>query len=374
MEDDDFARRVHCVLGIPIDEISMAGLVGRIHRAASARRPLFISTPNLNYLMLSQRDPAFRRSLVVSDICPADGIGVLLVCRLLGIPIISRVAGSDLPAALQSSQIPAGNRPLRIAFFGGSSGVGARAREAVNCGDTDRLVCVAAIDPGVMTVEKMVDLSYLEQINATEADFLLVALGAQKGQAWLMGNRQKLAVPVVSHLGATLNFLAGTVRRAPAGVQRLGLEWLWRMGQEPYLAVRYLSDGMRLLGLLLSRVVPLGLWLRWNEGVGGMQGLSVWLDTGQAGQINVVIAGAARDDQLEPVVAAFRHAAQTGYVITLDVSGLQFFAMGFAGQVLMLEKAALKQNLPLAVTGASPSVTRALEWCGLKHLLTKKAA
>lgn len=373
MEDDDFARRVHCVLGVPIDETSMAGLVGHIHRAASARKPLFISTPNLNYLMLSQRDPAFRRSLLESDICPADGIGVLLICRILGIPITLRVAGSDLPAALESSQTPMGDRPLRIAFFGGAPGVGERAREAVNGGDTDRLVCVAAIDPGVMTAAKMNDSAILERINATGADFLLVALGARKGQAWLMANRQKLTVPVVSHLGASLNFLAGTVRRAPAGLRRFGLEWLWRIGQEPYLAMRYLSDGTRLVGLLLSRVAPLGLWLRWNKKGGGMQGLSVWLDTEQAGLIKVVIAGAARDDQLEPAVTAFRHAAQTGDGITLDVRGLQFFGMGFAGQVLMLEKAALKQNLPLAIAGASSSVARALKWSGLKHLMEKEA-
>jgi N-acetylglucosaminyldiphosphoundecaprenol N-acetyl-beta-D-mannosaminyltransferase len=374
MEDDDFARKVYCILGVPIDEIGMAGLVSRIHQAASTRRRLFISTPNLNYLMLSQRDPAFRHSLLQSDICPADGIGVLLICRLLGIPITARVAGADLPAALQAAQTAADNGPLRIAFFGGAPGVGERARAAVNGGDTDRLVCVAAIDPGVMTAAKMNDAAILQQVNATGADFLLVALGAQKGQAWLMGSRQKLTVPVVSHLGATLNFLAGTVRRAPAGLRRLGLEWLWRVVQEPYLAARYLSDGMRLLYLLSSRVAPLGLWLRWNKRGGGIRGLSVWLDSEQAGQIRVVIAGAARDDQLEPVVTAFRHAAQTGHGITLDVRGLQFFGMGFAGQVLMLEKAALKQKLPLAIAGATSSVSRAFKWCGLKHLLGSKVA
>lgn len=374
MEDDDFARRVHCVLGVPVDEISMAGLVGRISRAASARKPLFISTPNLNYLMLSQRDPAFRRSLLESDICPADGVGVLLICWLLGIPVTSRVAGSDLPAALQSSQASMDSRPLRIAFFGGAPGVGERACAAVNGGGRDRLVCVAAIDPGVMTAEKMDDPAILQQINATGADFLLVALGAHKGQAWLMGNRQKLTVPIVSHLGATLNFLAGTVRRAPAGIRRIGLEWVWRIVQEPYLATRYLADGARLLYLLSGRVAPLGLWLRWNERDSGMQGLSVWLDTEQAGHIKVVIAGAARDGQLEPVATAFRHAARAGHGIILDIRGLQYFGMGFAGQVLVLEKAALRQNLPLAIAGAAPAVARALRWCGLKHLLETEGA
>lgn len=371
---DDFSRKVYCVLGVPVDEISMAGLVGQIHRAAIARQPLFISTPNLNYLMLSQRDPAFRRSLLESDICPADGVGVLLICKLLGIPVASRVAGSDLPAALQASRASVGDRPLRIAFFGGAPGVGELARKAVNAGDTGRLVCVAAIDPGVMTAEKMSDPAIVERINATGPDFLIVALGAQKGQTWVMGNRQKLTVPVVSHLGATLNFLAGAVKRAPLGLRRLGLEWLWRIGQEPYLVTRYLFDGTRLLYVILNRVAPLGLWLRWNERDGGIHGLSVWLETEQAGHIRVVIAGAARDDQLEPVATAFRHAAQTGNEITLDIRGLQFFGMGFAGQILMLEKAAFKQYLSLTIAGATPSVARALKWCGLKHLFGKTAS
>jgi N-acetylglucosaminyldiphosphoundecaprenol N-acetyl-beta-D-mannosaminyltransferase len=371
MDDDDFSRRVYCVLGVPVDDITMPSLVARIHRGASMREPLFISTPNLNYLMMSQRDPAFRRSLLESDVCPADGVGVLIVCKLLGIPIASRVSGSDLPAALQATQEPAGNG-LRIAFFGGESGVGERACKAVNAGGTDRLTCVAAIDPGVMTAKKMNDPAIVERINAAGADFLLVALGAQKGQAWLMGNRQKLTVPVVSHLGATLNFLAGTVRRAPAGLQKLGLEWLWRIGQEPYLVTRYVFDGMRLFYLLLSRVAPLGLWLRWNERDKGLHGLSAWLDSGKAGHSRVIIAGSARDNQLQPVVTAFRLAAQAGHGITLDIYGLQLFGMSFAGQVLMLEKAALKQNLPLSIVGASPSVSRALKWCGLNHLIGKE--
>ena len=105
-----------------------------------------------------------------------------------------------------------------------------------------------------------------------------MALGAQKGQAWLMANRGKLTVPVVSHLGATLNFLAGTVRRAPEGVRKLGLEWLWRIKEEPKLARRYLSDGGRLAWLLLTRVLPLSLWLRRARKDGGAEGNGVWLD------------------------------------------------------------------------------------------------
>ena len=133
-------------------------------------------------------------------------------------------------------------------------------------------MCVAAIDPGVVTAENMSDPAIVERVNATGADFLIVALGAQKGQAWLMANREKLTVPVVSHLGATLNFLAGTVKRAPEAMRRLGLEWLWRIKEEPKLAPRYLSDGARSCGCS-SRASCLSV-----SGCGGLR------ETGAQGQ------------------------------------------------------------------------------------------
>ncbi|MEP7173341.1 MAG: WecB/TagA/CpsF family glycosyltransferase, partial [Aestuariivirga sp.] len=150
MGDDDFARRVYCILGVPVDAIDMGGVVDRIHGAARSRRPLFLSTPNLNFLMLSQRDEAFRRSLLESDLCPADGMGVLLICRLLGVPIVARVAGSDLPVALQASRGLGSDGPLRVTLFGGAPGVGVLAREALNAGNTNSLLCVGAVDPGAI--------------------------------------------------------------------------------------------------------------------------------------------------------------------------------------------------------------------------------
>lgn len=367
MDDDDFARRVYCILGAPVDQITMPALVSRIHRAASKREALFLSTPNLNYLMLSQRDPAFRRSLLESDLCPADGVGVLLICRLLGIPITSRVAGSDLPAALRTIQTSAG-KGLRVALLGGEPGVGERARAAINAGDTGRLLCVAAIDPGVVSADSMSDPDIVRQVNAARADFLIVALGAQKGQSWLVANREKLAVPVVSHLGATLNFLAGAVTRAPEGVRKLGLEWLWRIKEEPKLAPRYLSDGGGLAWLLLTRILPLSLWLRRARRNDLAQGNSVWLDMDEPRYCAVTLAGDLGDAELAPVVEAFRGAVQSGLDIRLDFSRVQSFGMAFAGQVLMLEKSQQKRSLSLTIVGAAPTLSRALGWCGLGHL------
>ena len=69
-------------------------------------------------------------------------------------------------------------------------------------------------------------------------------LGAKKGQTWLLRNHDRIKTPVRVHLGATVNFLAGTVERAPTALRKLGLEWLWRIKEEPHLWRRYWGDGL----------------------------------------------------------------------------------------------------------------------------------
>src|SRR4029450_1688151 len=94
-------------------------------------------------------------------------------------------------------------------------------------------------------------------INASNADFLVVALGASKGQSWLQHNHHRLSIPVRAHLGAAINFQAGFLRRAPKIVRKAGFEWLWRIKEEPHLWQRYWHDGRTLLHLLWTRILPL---------------------------------------------------------------------------------------------------------------------
>jgi len=105
------------------------------------------------------------------------------------------------------------------------------------------LRCVGAIEPGFGTVEQMSQDHIIEEVNASEADFLAVSLGAKKGQLWLHRNYHRLTIPVRSHLGAVINFQAGTVKRAPPRLRAWGLERLWRIKEEPHLWRRYAHDG-----------------------------------------------------------------------------------------------------------------------------------
>ena len=105
----------------------------------------------------------------------------------------------------------------------------------------------------------------IDKVNASEADFLAVSLGARKGQLWLHRNHQRLTIPIRAHLGAVINFQAGTVKRAPTWLRAWGLEWLWRIKEEPHLWRRYAHDGWVLLRLIFTRVLPLAVANRWSR-------------------------------------------------------------------------------------------------------------
>lgn len=247
----DFQRDVYLLLGLPVDAVTMDDTVVQVRRAAEKRHPCFISTPNLNFAIAALGDGEFRDSVICSDLSLADGTPLLWAARLCGVPIRERVAGSSLIERLRKG----GSRRLSIFLFGGAEGAAQSACERLN-GEQGGLRCAGFESPGFGSVEEMSREDSIRRINSSGADFLLVALGAKKGQAWIARNRSRLTVPLVSHLGATLNFVAGTVRRAPGWMQRTGVEWLWRIREEPALWRRYWHDGIALLALSCTRLLP----------------------------------------------------------------------------------------------------------------------
>ena len=93
---------------MPIDAIEMPAVMQSIEMAAANAAPFVISTPNINFLVNSQNDPEFRESLLLSDLCPADGMPIVWIARLMGIPIKHRIAGSDIFEALKARPIRSG--------------------------------------------------------------------------------------------------------------------------------------------------------------------------------------------------------------------------------------------------------------------------
>jgi N-acetylglucosaminyldiphosphoundecaprenol N-acetyl-beta-D-mannosaminyltransferase len=247
----DLGRPLEAVLGLPFDALTLDEAVVEVRRCARERRPCFVSTPNVNFAVAAQDDPAFRGSVLRSDLSLADGMPIVWLARWLGLAVPERVSGSDLFARLQREA----GEPLKVYFFGAPDGVAERAARALDA-QGGGLRCVGFDSPGFGSVEEMSGDERIARINASGADFLVVSLGARKGQAWIERNRSRLAPPVMSHLGAVVNFVAGEVGRAPSAWQRLGLEWLWRIKEEPALWRRYGRDGAMLLRLVAATVGP----------------------------------------------------------------------------------------------------------------------
>ena len=193
----DFYRNVHCVMGLPIDAMSMDDAVHHLQRARITRTKCFFSTPNLHFMMACRKQPKFRESVCMSDLSLADGMPLVWVARLLHIPIHERVSGSDLFERLRQQT----ESLWRVFFFGGQKGVGQTACLAI--GDQSvGVLPTGYIYPGFVNTEEMSREDLVQCINQSASDMVVVSLGAAKGQDWICRNHQRIDAPVIGHLGA----------------------------------------------------------------------------------------------------------------------------------------------------------------------------
>jgi len=266
---DNLERDVWCLLGLPFDAIGLNGTIEKLYYSVRNNKPCFLSTPNTNFLIASQNDTAFRDSVISSDLSIIDGKPLVWIARMLSMPVSERVAGSDLIESLIDNKQR--HEPMKAFFFGGQDGIAEIACEKLNM-HTSGLQCAGSLNPGFGSLEEMSSPDIINTINKNDVDFVIVSLGAKKGQSWIEKNKLNINAPIISHLGAVVNFIAGSVKRSPKILQKSGLEWLWRIKEEPALWRRYLNDGLSLTKLLIFKVMPLSLLIfrnkkRSNDGV-----------------------------------------------------------------------------------------------------------
>ena len=357
----DFSRNVHCLFGLPIDAVDMAGAERLIRSAAERRAPCFLSTPNLNFLIACQSDSAFRDSVINSDLSIADGIPIVWLSRLLGIPIRERVAGSTLFDRLRHGA----GRKIAVYFFGGADGAAEAACRQIAI-EGQGMTCAGHESPGFGSIEDMSTEALIQRINASNADFLVIALGARKGQSWIVHNRHRLNTPVISHLGAVVNFVAGTVNRAPAWLQYIGLEWLWRIKEEPALAYRYLSDGWMFLRLLAGRALPWAwLMVRRRPGAAELGLTAIELHHGNS-EILVRLHGPWVQGNLAPLRAAFTEVARAGKAARIDLTHVTYVDPALLGLLLLLYGAQTGRDHRLCCVSPTATVRRIFTYgdCG----------
>lgn len=362
---DDFSRDVWSVLGVPIDRLTTAEALASIERAARDGERLSFVTPNVNFLVRAMHDPDDRRRLIDADLSLVDGAPLVLFGRLLGMTALTRCAGSDIFDALRKRP-SFGGRGLRVFFFGGRDGAAEAAARALKV-EGRGLQPAGWLNPGFGDIEAMSAPEIIGAINEAAPDFLVVALGASKGQAWIDANQDRLTAPVVAHLGAVVDFTAGSIARAPAFMRKLNLEWAWRILAEPSLWRRYWNDGLALAGLIAGQLLPALSGGRRTGRAAGARAVA------EADATRVLLSGDLCADDLGPVRAAFRVAERGAGDVILDFTDAGAIDAAFLGLVLMMEKAARRRGAALKVAGAPASIRRLLKAHAMNYPFAARA-
>ena len=363
---DDLFRNVYGVLGVPVDASDMETVLRRVDAAAERAEPFHISTVNLNWLIISQSDETFREFLSASDLSTADSITVVWLARLLGASIKQRVTGADIFEALKSMRDP--TNPLKVFLLGGLEGVAAKAHRSLNA-EADGIESTGFLSPGFGSVDELSANSIIDAINSSNADFLVAAMGAKKGQAWLHKNQHRIQIPIRAHLGATMNFQAGTVKRAPLWIQKWGFEWLWRIKEEPHLWRRYWHDGTVLLRLLLTRIIPFVILTNWYRPTHKGKELRIERADDQKSVI-LNVSGAADFENVEQAALFFKDAVAASKDVVINFAGTSVIDARFIGLLLMLDKQLKSEQHKLALTGMSSQVERLFCLSGFEFLLS----
>jgi N-acetylglucosaminyldiphosphoundecaprenol N-acetyl-beta-D-mannosaminyltransferase len=215
------------ILGVRVDALTYADLLARIAAFIAAGSPHQIATVNPEFVMEARRNPAFAAALERAELCLADGVGLLWAARRLGRGLPERVTGSDgVPLIAQR----AAEQGWRLFLLGAGPGVAQRTADILQV-RFPGLVVVGAYAGSPATAEAA---ELIARIRETRPDILFVAYGAPRQDLWIGKYREALGVPVMMGVGGSFDFIAGVQKRAPRWVQRLNLEWLFRLLSQPW--------------------------------------------------------------------------------------------------------------------------------------------
>jgi N-acetylglucosaminyldiphosphoundecaprenol N-acetyl-beta-D-mannosaminyltransferase len=234
---------------IPFDPLTRAQALDAIGSLIDAGRGGYVVTPNVDHVVQAHRAPELRSVYTGASLSLADGQPLVWALRALGTPVPERVSGSD---AIEPLMAQAASRRDRIFFFGATPAVSTEAARRLTARYTGLEIVgrdTSSWSPDDPTPPEHSPV--VRAIHASGAQLVVVALGCPKQEVWMARHTVALAPAVAIGLGASLDFVAGQVRRAPAWMSSAGLEWVFRLAQEPgRLAHRYLVRDIQIIPIV----------------------------------------------------------------------------------------------------------------------------
>jgi N-acetylglucosaminyldiphosphoundecaprenol N-acetyl-beta-D-mannosaminyltransferase len=225
------------ILGVGINAINPEEAIAEINGWIERTERQYVNVCNVHTIMECQKDVKLRRVVNRSGLSTPDGMPLVWLSRLHGFRTAARVYGPDLMLALCDRGQSAGYRHF---FYGGAPGIAERLAGRLK-ERYPRLIVAGVHSPPFRPAGTVEERDILEAIEAARPDIVWVGLGTPKQDLWVSDHRPRLKAPVLIAIGAAFDFHAGVLRQAPGWMRRSGLEWCFRLAQEPRrLAYRYL--------------------------------------------------------------------------------------------------------------------------------------
>lgn len=237
------------LFGVPIAAVTMKQALALVDAAVESRRPLQIGVVNAAKLVNMRRNSALRTDVLSSNLILADGAAVVWASAVLGQRLPERVAGIDLMMGMLAS---GDGRRFRVYCLGATADVLQHALDRIRAEFPG--VVISGAHHGYFTTSD--EPAIVDDIKRARPDILLVAMTSPRKEEFLSRWSKDLDVPVCHGVGGSFDVLAGVVRRAPDRWQRMGLEWLYRVKQEPRrLWKRYLITNTMFIWMVVLAVL-----------------------------------------------------------------------------------------------------------------------
>ena len=241
------------LLGVGVDAVDMPHTLMIMANAIEQREPGYIVLAPAHNLLAAYDDPLVKAAFADSLLTVPDGMGTVWFLRALGHSEAGRVYGPDLLQAACAAGLAAGWRHF---FLGGDPQVAEALMTRLRDQHPGLLIAGIAAPPfGEWSTDEA--RTIMAMINQAKADIVWVALGSPRQERWMANHRGKLKAPLLIGVGAAFDFLAGAKAQAPRWLQRIGLEWLFRLLSEPRRLWRRYAQYPRFVWLALGQILGL---------------------------------------------------------------------------------------------------------------------
>ena len=371
------------ILGIPVDNLTfdqaIESIFALVDRFARDHQAKYVATVNVDFIVntVSWLPNRFRHPELISilrkaDLVTADGMPVVWAARLLGTRLKERVTGADLVPGLAKA---CALRGKSIYLLGGKGDVAWKTAEIFQEKYPD--LCIAGVSSPFVHVEgekildeEAMDQQILADINQAHPDILFVGFGNPKQEMWFERNRSKLKAAVTIGIGGTFEFITGQVKRAPVWIQKSGLEWIYRITQDPMRLFKRYFIGFFKFGIL---ILPPILYMKYRKlffnfkikeaaTTSAHPSSETQKETSASLAVNVVVL----DDPLDASQITTRgetllKGIDDSNALLIDLSQISFMDSSGIGFLVKLYTRSQKEKFPLALCGIQPQVLRTLK-------------